>query len=112
MIARAVASPSLAARCQASFMPLALTQTTAPTFCFSFDDLGVCKLARPSTGANPVFGAPRFAVRRGHEGVAAKADHVVKAKLSKKAEQLGVAEAAVGEDRHLLAVGQRLLEPD
>jgi len=73
--------------------------------------LGVCKLARPTVGANPVFGATRFAVRRGNEGVAAKADHVSKTQLCKKAEQLGVAKAAIGEDRHLRPVGQRLLQP-
>ena len=37
MISRAVAAPLPAARCQASFMFLALTQTTAPTCCLSFE---------------------------------------------------------------------------
>ena len=60
MIWGAESAPSLAARCQASFMPTAFTQTT--DLLASGGDFGVAQHARPPAFADPVGGQPRFAV--------------------------------------------------
>jgi hypothetical protein len=79
-------------------------------FALERGDLHVAQLARPSTLADPFGGGPRLAVGGGDLDVAAKADGVVEAEIGQEREQLGVAEAAVGEDGHFDAVGQALLE--
>ena len=74
-------------------------------------DLGVAQFARPSALADPIGGVARFAVGRGDMDVAAKADDIGEAQLAEKGEQLGVAEAAIGQDRHRDAFGQDLRQP-
>ena len=71
-------------------------------------DLGVAQLARPSALADPIGGVARFAVSRRDVDVAAKPDDVSEAQFGEKGEQLGVAEAAIGQDRHRHALGQHL----
>ena len=74
-------------------------------------DLGVAQLARPAALADPIGGVARLAVRRGDMDVAAKPDHISEAQRVKKGEQLGVAEAAIGQDRHRHALRQNLGQP-
>ena len=74
-------------------------------------DFRVAQLARPPAFADPVGGQPRFAVGGADLDVAAKADDVSKAQALQELEQLDVAEAAVGQDRHGHALGQQRLQP-
>jgi len=71
-------------------------------------DLGVAKFARSSALANPGGGGARFAIGRADMNVAAKPDDISEAQRIEKAEQLGVAEAAIGQNRHRDASGQNL----
>ena len=63
-------------------------------------DPAVAQLARSSALADPIGGVTRFAVGRGDMDVAAKPDDMSEAQLVEKGEQLRVAEAAIGQDRH------------
>ena len=74
-------------------------------------DFGVAQHARPPAFADPVDGEPGFAVGRAGMDVAAKADDVSKAQALQELEQLDVAEAAVGQDRHGDALRQERLQP-
>src|SRR3954465_14897123 len=98
MIWRAVAAASLATRHQGSFMPLACTHTTAPT--------GQCAAVTTASRslralADPLAGWTGQPVGRADLGVAFQPDDVVEAQLVKEAEQLGVGEAAVGQEGDL-----------
>ena len=68
------------------------------------------KLTRPPGFADPVGGQARLAVRRAELDVAAKADDVSEAQALQELEQLDVAEAAIGQDRHRHALGQERLQ--
>jgi hypothetical protein len=91
-------------------MFLACPQTTAPTVP-PRRDLGVAQLARSSALADPIGGGARFAVGRGDVDIAAKPDDIGEAQLVEKGEQLSVAEAAIGQDRHRDALRQNLGQP-
>ena len=73
-------------------------------------DLGVAEFARSSARPDPCGGGARFAVGRRDMNVAAKPDDIGEAQRFEIGEQLGVAEAAIGENRHRDAVGQDLCQ--
>src|SRR5208337_3119376 len=73
-------------------------------------DFRIAQLARPSALADPIGGQARLAVGGADVDAAAKADDVVKAQALQEREQLDVAEAAIGQDRHGQALGQELLQ--
>src|SRR5271166_6764461 len=105
MIWGAESEPSLAARCQGSFIPTAFTHTTAPTLWRAAVISASRNLrARPplptQSAANRVSPS-----RRADMDVAAKADDVSEAQAIQEVEQLDVAEAAIGQDRHDHALG-------
>jgi hypothetical protein len=108
MISRALASALLAARHQASFMSLGLDADDRPDLVAARCDLGVAQLARSSARPDPCGGGARFAISRADMDVAAKPDDVGEAQPLEIGEQLGVAEAAIGQDRHRDALGQNL----
>ena len=92
-------------------MPLACTHTTAPTgHCASVTAASRSLRARPPW---PTHSAGRTGrpVGRADLGVAFQPDDIVEAQLVKEAEQLGVGEAAVGQDGDLDVVGQHLGQP-
>lgn len=68
----------------------------------------VPQLAGTAALAHPFGRRPAFAVRVGDADVAAEADHVAEAQRAQKGEQLLVAKAAVGQDRHPDIRRQRL----
>ena len=74
-------------------------------------DHGIAQLARPAALADPLGGRTGRPVGRADLGVAFQPDDVVEAQLVKEAEQLGVGEAAVGQDGDLDVVGQHLGQP-
>jgi hypothetical protein len=61
---------------------------------------GIAQLASASALADPFGRCPGFTARVGDADVAAEADDVAVAQLAEEGEQLLVAEAAVGHDRH------------
>jgi hypothetical protein len=93
-------------------MPLAFTQTTAPISLPGLRDPGAAQAQRAAVAGHPLLGWLGLAVGGGHLHDATKAHDEVEAKLvfEQFVESL-VAEAAVGEDRDLHAVGQHLTEP-
>src|SRR5271165_972198 len=107
MISRALASALLAARHQASFMSLALTQTTAPTL-WRAAVTSASRSLRARPPVDPCGGGARFAIGRADMDVAAKPDDVGEAQRLEIGEQLGVAEAAIGQNCHRDALGQKL----
>src|SRR5271168_4452603 len=111
MTSRALASPSLATRHQGSFMFLAWTQTTAPTLCRPAVTSASRSLrALPPTPTHSAA-ARVFAVGRRDMDVAAKPDDIGETQLVEKGEKLGLAKAAIGQDRHRYAPGQHLGQP-
>jgi hypothetical protein len=111
MICGAVASRFPVTRHQGSFMPLACTHTAAPT--------GQCAsvtVASRSLRARPPWPTQSSAGRavpsgRADPGVAFEPDHVVEAQVAEEVEQLGVGEAAVGQNGDPDAGGQHLGQP-
>src|SRR5271155_1754459 len=111
MITRALASPSLAARHQGSFMFLAWTQTTAPTLCRP----AVTSASR-SLRARPPLPTQLAASRVSPSAAVTwmlprNRIDISEAQLVEKGEQLRVAEAAIGQDRHRQARRQHLGQP-
>ena len=64
-------------------------------------DRSIAQLARPTALADPLAGWTGRPVGRADLGVAFQPDNVVEAQLVKEAEQLGVGEAAVGQEGDL-----------
>src|ERR1700689_5106598 len=85
-------------------MSFARTHTTAPT-CWPF------AVTRASASADPLGGGFDGSVRGGDVNVAAKADHVAKAKFREKGEQRLITEAAIGEDGDAAAGGHQFGQP-
>ena len=73
-------------------------------------EFGAAQKAGAPRRADPVGGQARLAVRRGQMNVAAKADDVAETEAVEEFEQLDIAEAAIGQDRHRHALGQHLLQ--
>ena len=107
----AEASRSLLARCQFSFMPLSRAHTTAPTFMRSRVNIASrnrrafplgfihCAAVRVSPEALVTWTSPR------------KRTTEAKAEMGRELHQMRVAQAAIGEDRCVHALGQRRLQP-
>jgi hypothetical protein len=74
-------------------------------------DRGIAQLARPAALADPVLRRARRPVGRADPGVAFEPDHVVEAQVAEEVEQLGVGEAAVGQNGDPDAGGQHLGQP-
>ena len=79
-------------------MSLACTHTAAPTGQLRLGDRGVAQLARPAALADPLGRRAGRPVGRADLGVALQPDDVAEAQLAEELEQLGVGEAAVGQD--------------
>src|SRR5271157_1870838 len=73
-------------------------------------DFGAAQHARPSPLADPVGGDARLTVRRSHLNVSTKTNTEAETEAVEEFEQLDVAEAAIGQDRHGHALGQHLLQ--
>ena len=73
-------------------------------------DFGAAQHARPSPLADPLGGKARLTVRRGHPSVSTKTNTKAETEAVEEFEQLDVAEAAIGQDRHGHARGQHLLQ--
>ena len=71
-------------------------------------NLGVAQLARSSSLAYPRGGGARLPIGRADMDIAAKPDDIGEPQRVEKVEQLGVAEAAIGQNRHRDALGQHL----
>ena len=90
--------------------PLGVDANDGADFAPGGGDLDVAQHARPPAGADPIRRLPRLAAGGGHLDVAAKTNGVVEAEALQKREQLDVAEASIGQDRHGDALGQALLQ--